>query len=645
MCGLAGFLGPLAGSDQANEILTRMTDVIRYRGPDDSGAWVDRELHAGLGHRRLSIVDLSPAGHQPMTSASGRFVTVYNGEIYNYQHIRKELLAENPGLKFRGHSDTEVMLAAFDLWGIDRTLEKLNGMFAIALVDRQEARLHLARDRLGEKPLYYTRMGDSFLFGSELKTLKQHPAWRAEIDPNALKDYLRYAYVRGPRSIYRDVFKVVPGGLVTVELRGPNRYQPQTRRYWSAEQAASAGIANPLNLSDAEALDRLRDLLSDAVGMRMVADVPLGAFLSGGVDSTIVVALMQRLSDKPVKTFSIGFGERRFNEAESAKAIASHLRTEHTELYVTPQESLGVIPKLPTMYDEPFADASQIPTHLVAQLARRHVTVSLSGDGGDELFCGYDRYDLAYKLAGTLEKLPGPVRSAAAAAIHAVPVGAWNVMGSWLPERLTAGRAGDRLHKLAQRFRLDSFPQVLDSVLAMWDDPRSAMSDSLLLEPDRPIALRATGDRFEQMMAHDIDTYLPDDILVKVDRASMAVSLESRVPLLDHRVVEYAWQLPMSFKRRNGVSKWLLRELLYTLVPRALVDRPKQGFGVPIEFWLRKELKEWASDLLNPDQIRRDGFLNADVVSRYYEQHMSGRRSWAAQLWTILMFQAWLHDK
>jgi asparagine synthase (glutamine-hydrolysing) len=604
---------------------------------------VDRDLSTGLGHRRLSIVDLSPAGHQPMTSASGRFIIVFNGEIYNHQLLRQKLLSELPQLRFRGHSDTEVMLAALDSWGLDRTLDELNGMFAIALVDRQDARLYLARDRLGEKPLYYARMGDSFLFGSELKALKQHPAWLGDIDLNALKSYLHYGYVPGPGSIYRDVHRVPPGGLVSVELRGANRHRASTRIYWSAEAAVSAGIANPLQISDAEAISRLSDLLSDAVGLRMAADVPLGAFLSGGIDSSLVVALMQRLSSRPVRTFSIGFGDRRFNEAESAKAVARHLGTDHTELYLNAQDSLDIIPKLPTMYDEPFADSSQIPTHLVSQLARRHVTVSLSGDGGDELFCGYPRYELGVNLARGLAGVPSPVRSAAARLIRAIPMSAWNVLGSVLPERVSSGRFGDRMYKLARRFRFNTFPEIVDSTVALWDDARSVMASPARLDAETPIHLIPSGSRFEQMMAFDLVTYLPDDILVKLDRASMAVSLESRVPLLDHRVVEFAWQLPLSLKRRDGVSKWLLKQLLYSLVPQSIVDRPKQGFGVPIDNWLRNELRDWAGDLLSPDQIRRDGFLNPEVVTRHFEEHLSGRRSWASQLWTVLMFQAWLH--
>jgi asparagine synthase (glutamine-hydrolysing) len=643
MCGIAGFIGPVAASDDAAAVLTRMTDAIGYRGPDDRGVWLDRELRVGFGHRRLSIVDLSAAGHQPMTSASGRYVITYNGEIYNYEAVRAELLSDDPALTFRGHSDTEVMLAAFDRWGVRQALAKLNGMFAFALLDRECRQLCLARDRLGEKPLYYARMGDSFLFGSELKALKQHPAWRADIDRAALASYLRYAYVPGPGSIYKGVCKVRPGGLVTIDVNAADCSQPRCERYWSAQDAVTRGLQAPLALSDKDAVGRLTDLLTDAVRMRMVADVPLGAFLSGGIDSSIVVALMQRLSSKPVRTFSIGFGEKRFNEAESAKAVARHLGTEHTELYVTPRQSLDVIPKLPAMYDEPFADSSQIPTYLVSQLAREHVTVSLSGDGGDELFCGYDRYEIAQNLSRGLERVPRTLRVAAATAIRALPLGVWDVLGSPLPERISAGRTGDRMYKLAQRFKFDRFPDIYDSVLAIWEDPAMVLAPGDHRASGKPISLRAAGTKYEQMMAFDLDTYLPDDILVKVDRASMAVSLESRVPLLDHRIVEFAWRLPMKFKRRGGVSKWLLRQVLYGLVPQRLVDRPKQGFGVPIEHWLKGDLRSWACDLLAADRIRRDGYLDHAVIARHLDDHLSGRRSWASQLWTALMFQAWLH--
>lgn len=639
MCGIAGFIGRLPGEFDAAAVLRQMTDAISYRGPDDSGAWLDQDV--ALGHRRLSIVDLSPTGHQPMASPSGRYMAVYNGEIYNYQALRAEVLKQDSELSLRGSSDTEVMLAGCDLWGLAATLQKLNGMFALALFDRQTRRLHLVRDRLGEKPLYYTQMGGSFIFASELKALKHHPAWRGDIDRNAVVKYLRYGYVRGPASVYENVYKVQPGVVLTIGADSPHR-QPSREQYWSAQDAAAQGWRNPMELTDQSAIAQLQELLSDAVGRRMVADVPLGAFLSGGIDSSLVVALMQRLSGSPVRTFSIGFGEKRFNEAENARAVATYLGTDHVDLYVTPQQALDVIPLLPSMYDEPFADSSQIPTYLVSKLAREHVTVSLSGDGGDELFCGYSRYEIAQNLSRGLERVPRSIRVASARAIRALPLPVWDVLGSPLPRSITIGRTGDRAYKLAQRFEFERFAPLYDSLLALWDDPKSALASSVALR-DMSIDLPDAPSKYEQMMAFDLDTYLPDDILVKVDRASMAVSLEARVPMLDHRLVEFAWRLPMRFKHRDGVSKWLLKQVLYGLVPRELVDRPKQGFGLPIEQWLRAELREWACDLLAPDAVRRAGLFDSAVISRYLREHLSGRRSWASQLWAVLMFQAWAH--
>jgi asparagine synthase (glutamine-hydrolysing) len=641
MCGIAGFVDRSATTEQGLASLRRMTDSIRYRGPDAEGAWFDEQLRVGLGHRRLSIVDLSAAGSQPMVSASARYVITYNGEIYNHARIREELVHAQPGIVFRGHSDTEVMLAAFEMWGIERALQKFNGMFAFALLDRDERRLHLMRDRIGEKPLYYAQFGRTFVFASELKAMKQHASWRAPIDRASLASYLRYGYVTAPRSIYEGVHKLLPGGWLTVELSNPD-VATSLRQYWSAAEVAARGARERLDVSDAEALRQLSELLHDAVGMRMVADVPLGAFLSGGIDSSTVVGIMQKLSPTPVKTFSIGFGEARFNEAESARAVAKHLGTEHTELYVTPSQALEVIPQLPHMYDEPFADASQIPTYLVSQLARRHVTVSLSGDGGDELFCGYDRYQIAPNIWRGLERSPVWMRRAAVSGIRAMPMGVWNGLGALLPERLTAGRMGDRMLKLADRFAMENFASIYDSLLALWQQPELALAGNAgrLVAP---IRLQPMPNQYEQMMAFDLDTYLPDDILVKVDRASMAVSLEARVPLLDHRLIEFAWQLPLHMKRREGTFKWLLRQELYTLVPRELVDRPKQGFGVPIELWLRKDLRDWACDLLDERKLQQDGFLNHELIARLLREHLSGRRSWTSQLWTALTFQAWLH--
>jgi asparagine synthase (glutamine-hydrolysing) len=644
MCGIAGFVDRSATTEQSLASLRRMTDSIRYRGPDAEGAWFDEQLRVGLGHRRLSIIDLSAAGSQPMVSASARYVITYNGEIYNHVRIRDELLQAQPGIVFRGHSDTEVMLAAFETWGIEQALQKFNGMFAFALLDRAERRLHLARDRIGEKPLYYAQFGEAFVFGSELKALKRHPAWNAAIDRGALASFLHYGYVPAPGSIYANVRKLSPGAWLEVDVSRPGSPQLRERRYWSAQEVATRAFAQTHEIDERAAGAQLEELLRDAVDIRMAADVPLGAFLSGGIDSSTIVAVMQSLSPRPIRTFAIGFGEKRFNEAESARAVAQHLGTDHTELYVSPSQALEVIPKLPEMYDEPFADASQIPTYLVSHLARQHVTVSLSGDGGDELFSGYDRYSIAMNIWRGLRRAPLWLRRATAATVRSVPMRVWNALGKPLPERISAGRTGDRMHKLADRFELKNFEALYDSLLALWQKPELAMAGGFAAHGRmvQPIELCAAPSEYEQMMVFDLHTYLPDDILVKVDRASMAVSLEARVPLLDHRLIEFALQLPLSLKRRAGVTKWLLRQQLYKLVPQSLVDRPKQGFSVPIEHWLRGELREWATDLLSEERLRRDGFLDPQTVPALLQEHLSGRRSWTSQLWTALMFQAWL---
>jgi asparagine synthase (glutamine-hydrolysing) len=645
MCGIAGFVDRSLAADAARATLVSMAQAIRHRGPDQDGTWLDESTGVGLAHRRLSILDLTEAGRQPMTSAGGRFVVVFNGEIYNHGDLRRDLLAADPTLRFRGHSDTEEMLAAFEAWGVRATVERLNGMFAFALYDRQDRRLYLCRDRLGEKPLYFGRAGTALLFGSELKALRRHPRWRGGIDLAAAQDYFRYGYVTGGRSIHEGIGKVLPGQLVSIAL-GDGEPQVTSQAYWSARETVRRGLEAPVDWSDREAIERLENLLEEAVAMRMEADVPLGAFLSGGVDSTVVVALMQRRASAPVKTFSIGFGEARFNEAEAAKAVASHLRTEHTELYVTPREALDVIPRLAAMYDEPFADASQIPTFLVAQLARRHVTVALSGDGGDELFGGYDRYDIAERFWRTAGPLPRPLRLLAARAIESIPLGAWDVLGAWLPARLSMGRPGDRIHKLGQRLRLARFDELYSSLLslAVGDRIQVTRGDGLASSYP-PDSVEGVTGLAERMMAWDLAGYLPDDILVKVDRATMAVSLEGRIPLLDHRVAEFAWGLPMNLKRRDGQGKWILKQVLHRLVPRELVDRPKQGFGVPIEYWLRHELRDWATDLLSPSRLRAHGLLDVEVVQGLLQEHLDGRRSWAAQLWTLLMFQAWMAEQ
>jgi asparagine synthase (glutamine-hydrolysing) len=644
MCGIAGFVDTGVNAHSARVLLRRMSDTLVHRGPDASGYHFEETIGVGFAHRRLSIVDLSPAGHQPMVSASGRFVIIFNGEIYNHKTIRSELLTSVPNTEFRGHSDTEVMLAAFEAHGVRRALESFNGMFAFALLDRRERILHLARDRVGEKPLYFTLAGHVLVFASELKALRLHRVFDARLNHDALPHYFHFGYLSGAQSIVQNVNKVLPGELISVRCGADGVQGVGREKYWSFSDVVMSDERNRWDWSDEEAaIDGFESLLADAVRCRMEADVPLGAFLSGGIDSSTVVAMMQKQARHPVRTFSIGFWEKRFNEADVARRVAERLATDHTELYVTPKQALDVIPHLPVMYDEPFADSSQIPTHLVAAMARRHVTVALSGDGGDELFCGYERYLLAMQLWSGMSKTPIRMRRALAAAIKAIPVTGWNLLTRLFPTRLTAGRLGDRVHKIADRIALKDFDELNDSLMAMWQQPLGALNSDLNIShahvsPPDTLALQDLQDR---MMARDVTHYLPDDILVKVDRATMAVSLEGRMPLLDHRIVELAWRMPMKFKVRGGTGKWILRRILSKYVPNDIVNRPKQGFGVPIEYWLRHELRDWACDLLNPTRLRRDGILNERALSRMLDEHLAARRSWASQLWAALMFQAW----
>ena len=636
MCGLAGFFDASGRRDDAalTATVAAMTDSLRHRGPDDGGVWVEAAAGIALGHRRLSIVDLSPAGHQPMVSADGRFVIAYNGEIYNTEELRAEL----PGIPWRGHSDTEVLLEGCAAWGVAATARRLIGMFAFALWDRRERMLWLARDRLGIKPLYYGRFGDVFLFGSELKALRAHGEWPVEVERDALAAFLRHNYVPAPRSIYRGVAKLPPGTVLRVQPGG----EPRLEAFWSLGEVAHAGIADRSTMSDAEAADRLDALLRDAIGRRMVADVPLGAFLSGGVDSSAVVALMQAQSDRPVKTFTIGFHERGYDEARHAKAVAAHLGTEHTELYVEPSHALDIIPKLAEWYDEPFADSSQIPTFLVSEMTRRHVTVALSGDGGDELFAGYNRYFWGEALWRRLGRLPGGARRAGAGLLTALPPSAWDRLFAAVPVRLRPPQAGDKLHKLADVLRLPDQAALYRRLVSHWEEPASLVPGAseagipwdLMADPKMP-------DFVERMQRLDTVTYLPDDILTKVDRASMAVALEARVPLLDHRVVEFAWRLPMTQKIRGGDGKWLLRQVLHRYVPRELIERPKMGFGVPIDVWLRGPLRDWAEALLDERRLRAEGFLDPAPIRRRWAEHLSGARNWQYPLWDVLMFQAW----
>lgn len=647
MCGFAGFLqrsGVIEAAAMA-PVAGRMADTLDYRGPDDRGTWTDADAGIALGHRRLSIIDLSPEGHQPMLSASGRFVIAFNGEIYNFEDLRKELNVDGPA--WRGHSDTEVMLAGFERWGVDGALRRFNGMFAFALWDRAERALHLARDRLGEKPLYYGWLGSTFVFGSELKALRAHPAWRAEVDRDALAIYLRHCVVPAPYSIYKGIAKLPAAHHLAISSSpGPSAATPQP--YWSLREAAERGVANPIAQDDQAAILELDTLLRDAVKIRTVADVPVGVFLSGGVDSSTVVALMQAQSARPVKSFSIGFDEETHNEAHHAKAVAKHLRTDHTELYVTSDEAMSLIPALPEIYDEPFADSSQLPTILVSRLAREQVTVSLSGDGGDELFCGYVRYFWGRRIWNKIGWVPPGVRTLAARALTSISPDAWSTLTGglrrFIPSTALGEVTGDRVHKLAEVLSVPTADVLYHGLASHWNEPTAIVSGSrepptVLTDPGQRPAL---DDFTQRMMYADAMMYLPDDILVKVDRASMSVSLEARVPLLDHRVVEHAWRVPLSMKIRDDQGKWLLRQVLYRYVPRELIERPKMGFGVPIDSWLRGPLRDWAESLLSEEKMRSGGYFDPAPIRQKWAEHLSGARNWQYWLWDILMFQAWL---
>jgi asparagine synthase (glutamine-hydrolysing) len=646
MCGIAGFWTSRLLPEEPERILKSMTSAIAHRGPDGYGHFWDPASGVGLGHRRLAVVDLSADGRQPMTSQSGRYVLVFNGEIYNFERLRVELLPLGHG--FRGHSDTEVMLAAFEQWGVTAAVERFVGMFAFALWDQEDQTLTLARDRFGKKPLYL-HVGENLIgFASELKALYQLPGFRPSIDRQSLTLYLRHNYVPSPRSIFENVVKLGPASLARINFQNGIPVVAAST-YWDARATRDAGRADPLRVGETAILDQLDSLLRDAVAIRMIADVPLGAFLSGGIDSSLVVALMQAQSSRPVKTYCVGFDEGEYNEAVFAGQVAKHLGTDHTETILTPQDALDRVPRLATVFDEPFADSSQLPTLMVSEVARRHVTVALSGDGGDEIFCGYNRYSLGRDMWRRFQRLPYPARKSLARMIRSVSPGAWDAMlmpiRRVLPGPLRVNTPGDRMRKFASVLEIESAGAFYQRLVSHWTSPAEVVrGGSEPPPPQFPPNLDLRGFT-EEMMLLDTLTYLPDDILTKVDRASMSVSLETRAPLLDHRLFEFASRMPLDLKLRGGKTKWALRQILYRYVPSQLVERPKVGFGVPIDSWLRGPLRGWAENLLSEERLKNDGYFDAAPIRKLWTEHLSGRHRWHYHLWDILMFQAWLDEQ
>lgn len=636
---MCGIVGTFASGGSRTDWLADACSALRHRGPDDSGIWSDQAAGIAFGHTRLAVIDLTEAGHQPMMSGCGRYHIVYNGEIYNHLELRRAL----PEQAWRGRSDTETLLACFARWGVAKTLQSLVGMFALALFDAVEQRLILARDRFGEKPLYYGYAGDAFIFGSQLRSVRAAPGFDTTIDRAALALYMTHSYVPTPHSIYRSMRKLPAGSWIELTRSTlAARSLPEPRAYWSALECALAAKRDPLGIDDQDAVLMLERVLSEAVKGQMLSDVPVGAFLSGGIDSSTIVALMQAQSSRPVRTFSIGFEHAEYDESEQAKRVAEHLGTEHTALVVRPQDALALVPTIPRIYDEPFADSSQLPTFLVAQLARRDVTVALSGDGGDELFGGYNRYFLGARAWPRLSRIPWRLRRGLGRGLTALSTSTWDRLAHLIPSRYRVRMVGDKVHKAAEALACRNDRELYQRLVSQWWSQSLVLNAPAIEESASSSPWSAMSDLTDRMMLLDATTYLPDDILVKVDRATMAVSLEARVPMLDHRVFEFAWRLPMHMKLRNGQGKWLLRQLLHRHVPPHLVSRPKMGFAVPLGAWLRGNLRDWAEDLLSESRLRREGYLDTTIVQGRWREHLAGQRSWQYQLWNVLMFEAWL---
>ena len=650
MCGLSGFLdNNLSRSSESLKALShKMCSTLVNRGPDDFGSWVDQKSGIAMSHRRLAIQDTSLAGHQPMVSRSSRYVIVYNGEIYNYRILRREL--KKTGYIFSGQSDTEVLLAAIEIWGLNMALSKFIGMFAFALWDRSNRELYLARDRVGEKPLYYGFFGNVLLFGSELKALEIHDSFIKKINRDAISLLLRYNYIPAPYSIYDNVYKVKPGTFLAIKPQ-KQKISITEHVYWSFRNIVKRERPNNKINNYEEAMLSVKDTLTESIRGQMIADVPLGAFLSGGIDSSLVVSIMQSLSSNRIKTYTIGFDYSEHNEAYDAKSIANYLGTEHTELYVTASQALDVIPKIPNIFDEPFADSSQIPTYLISELARTDVTVSLSGDGGDELFGGYNRYHQGYSTWKNLSRMPYPINYICSEIIHSINPDKWNILynylGKYIANRKDHKNIGDKLYKMADIVKINNPQDMYSSLISFWSNTEEVVlnsSEPMSIPRDYDNWIGSLDDR-ENMMFLDTISYLPDDILTKVDRSSMAVSLESRAPFLNHSVIELSQRVPIEMKIKNGQGKWILRNILNDFIPSNLIDRPKTGFGIPIAEWLRGPLKEWAESLIDSSRLKDDGYFNPALITDMWKKHISKNRNYGHHLWSILMFQAWLERK